>query len=124
MAHTIVGIDLGAREVKFARVEAGFRQAKALGAFAEPVPEGEAPLIERQGEALQRGLARLPQESTLFLAMPGELLTVRMLDLPFSDPRKIDQVVGYELEGQIVHALADVVFDHAVLQTPGADGTS
>jgi general secretion pathway protein L len=124
MAHLIVGIDLGAREVKFARVEAGFRQARPLGAFAEPVPDGEAPLIERQGEALQRGLARLPPESTLFLAMPGEQLTVRVLDLPFSDPRKIDQVVGYELEGQIVHALADVVFDHSVLATPGMEGTS
>ena len=47
--------------------------------------------------------------------MPGDQLSVRVLELPFSDPRKIDQVIGYELEGQIVHAIEDVVFDHLVV---------
>jgi general secretion pathway protein L len=123
MSHTIVGIDLGAYTVKFAMVEAGFRQARMAGSFEEEVPPGDAPLVERQGEALQRGLARLPQESTIFVGMPGDSLAIRVLDLPFSDPRKIDQVVGYELEGQIVHALSDVVFDHVVLRAPAAEGT-
>jgi general secretion pathway protein L len=123
MAHTIVGVDLGAHAVKFALVEAGFRQSRVLGVFAEPVLPGELPLGERQAEAMRRGLDRLPQESTLYLTIPGELCTLRVLDLPFADERKIDQVVGYELEGQIVHALADVVFDHRVLETPGPEGT-
>jgi general secretion pathway protein L len=48
---------------------------------------------------------------------------MRVLDLPFADERKVEQVVGYELEGQIVHSLSDVVFDHRVLQTPGPEGT-
>jgi type II secretory pathway component PulL len=50
------------------------------------------------------------------VAAPGEMLAVRVIDLPFSDARKIEQVVGYELEGQIVHALQDVVFDHVGAQ--------
>src|SRR5687767_586974 len=103
MAHTIVGIDLGSHAVKFALVEAGFRQSRALESFAEPVVPGESPLAERQGEALRRGLDRIGREATTYLAMPGELLTMRVLDLPFSDARKIEQVVGYELEGQIVN---------------------
>jgi general secretion pathway protein L len=37
------------------------------------------------------------------------------MQLPFADARKIDQVVGYELEGLIVNALEDVVFDHVVV---------
>ena len=123
MAHTIVGVDLGAHAVKFALVEAGFRQSRVLGVFAEPVLAGDLPLGERQAEAMRRGLDRLPQESTLYLTMPGELCTLRVLDLPFADERKIEQVVGYELEGQIVHALSDVVFDHRVLETPGPEGT-
>ena len=124
MAHTVVGIDLGAHAVKFSLVEAGFRQSKARGAFAELVDPGELPLAERQMEALRRGLERLPPESTVLYAMPGELLTMRVLELPFSDPRKIDQVVGYELEGQIVHQLSDVIYDHQVLRIAGAEGTS
>jgi general secretion pathway protein L len=124
MAHTIVGIDIGSHAVKFSLVEAGFRQSRVLGAFAEAVAPGELPLGERQGEAVRRGLERLPQEATLYLAMPGELTTLRILDLPFADARKIEQVVGYELEGQIVHALNDVVYDHQVLATPGPEGTA
>jgi general secretion pathway protein L len=124
MPHTIVGIDLGAHAVKFVMVEAGFRQSRILGSFAEPVADGELPFAERQGQALRQGLTRLPDDATLFVALPGEQLAVRLLDLPFTDPRKVDQVVGYELEGQIVHALSDVVFDHALLKTPGNDGAS
>src|SRR5256885_16766002 len=59
-----------------------------------------------------------------YIALPGEMLAVRALDLPFSDPRKIEQVVGYELEGQIVHALSDVVFDHVVLRPSGGEGAT
>ncbi|HEY0714923.1 MAG TPA: pilus assembly protein PilM [Polyangia bacterium] len=121
MSHTVVGIDLGSHAVKFSLVEAGFRQAHARGTFAEPVPGGEAPLIERQMDALRRGLERLPPQSSLQVSMPGEQLTLRVLELPFSDPRKIDQVVGYELEGQIVHALSDIVFDHQVLRSASPD---
>ncbi len=124
MAHTIAGIDLGAHAVKFVMVEVGFRVTKVLGAFQELVPAGDAPLVERQGEALQTGMARLPAETTVYMALGGDMLAVRVLDLPFADPRKIDQVVGYELEGQIVHALSDVVYDHSVLKGARAEGTA
>jgi general secretion pathway protein L len=124
MAHIVTGIDLGTTAVKFVLMEVGFRASRVLSAFAEPVATGDAPFAERQGEALQVGLARLPGESISFLALPGEMLAVRVLDLPFADARKIDQVVGYELEGQIVHALQDVVFDHTTLKATGTEGAS
>jgi general secretion pathway protein L len=124
MAHTVTGIDLGASAVKFVLVDVGFRASHVVSAFEEPVPAGDAPLAERQGEALQAGLARLPSESIPYLAAPGEMLAVRVIDLPFSDARKIEQVVGYELEGQIVHALQDVVFDHVVLKPSAGAGSS
>jgi type IV pilus assembly protein PilM len=114
MAHTVCGIDLGAYSVKLAFFEAGFRATTLRGLEEIPVPAGEAPLIERQLAALREGLSRAPGEVTPYLAVPGDQLSVRVLELPFSDPRKIDQVVGYELEGQIVSAIEDVVFDHLI----------
>jgi len=123
MAHTVTGIDVGAHAVKFVLIDVGFRHTRLLSSFEEIVPAGEAPLAERQGEALQVGLARLPAESIPYMALPGEMLAVRALDLPFADARKIEQVVGYELEGQIVHALQDVVFDHVVLKARGEGST-
>jgi type IV pilus assembly protein PilM len=118
MAHTITGIDLGSRSVKFAVFDVGFRRVRLNTSFEEPVPPGEAPLPERQAEALRAGVARLPSQSTIHMAFPGEMLALRVLDLPFSDARKVEQVVGYELEGQIMHDLSEVVMDHIILSAP------
>ncbi|HEX7597813.1 MAG TPA: pilus assembly protein PilM [Polyangia bacterium] len=121
MAHTITGIDLGSWSVKFAVFDVGFRRVRINRAFEEPVPPGDAPLAERQALALSAGAARLPAESSIYMALPGELLALRVLDLPFADARQIDQVVGYELEGQIMHDLSEVVMDHLVLSAHSVD---
>ena len=118
MAHTITGIDLGSRSIKFAVIDVGFRRVRVNTSFEEPVPAGEAPLDQRQAEALRAGVARLPAQSTIHMALPGEMLALRVLDLPFSDARKVDQVVGYELEGQIMNDLSEVVMDHVILSAP------
>jgi general secretion pathway protein L len=122
MAHIICGIDLGAFSVKFCFLEVGFRSTTLRGLMETAVPSGEGSLLERQVEAVREGFAQA-REATPYFALPGDQLSVRLMQLPFTDARKIDQVVGYELEGQIVHALEDVVFDHLVVgQT--ADGSS
>jgi|SRR5450432_959046 len=123
MAHPICGIDLGAYSIKFVVFEVGFRHTSFRGAFEEIVNDGPGPLLTRQIEALRDGLARVSSDATLYLALPGDALSIRTLDLPFTDQRKIDQVIGYELEGQIVHSLEDVVFDHVTMRT-GEEGSS
>jgi len=105
MAHTITGIDLGAWSVKFTVLEVGFRHTRVLTAYEERVAADERPVAERQREALHQGVERLPSGTTAYVAVPGELVTLRVLDLPFADARKIEQVVGYEMEGQIIHEL-------------------
>ena len=122
MAHIICGIDLGAFSVKFCFLEVGFRATTLRGLMETAVPSGEAPLIERQADAVREGLSQA-REATPYFAIPGDTLSVRLMQLPFTDARKIDQVVGYELEGQIVHALEDVVFDHLVVGESG-EGSS
>src|SRR5580692_3513347 len=122
MAHIICGIDLGAFSVKFAFLEVGFRATTLQGFMETAVPAGDAPLAERQAEAVREGFSQA-REATPYLAMPGDQLSVRLMQLPFTDARKVDQVVGYELEGQIVHALEDVVFDHLVVGAT-AEGSS
>jgi type IV pilus assembly protein PilM len=122
MSHTICGIDLGAFSIKLVMLEVGFRQTHLRGLLETAVPNGDAPLLERQAEAIQEAFSQVSAEATPYLALPGDMLSMRLLDLPFSDPRKIDQVVGYELEGQIVHPLDDVVFDHILVKA--GDGGS
>jgi general secretion pathway protein L len=115
MAHTVCGIDLGTYSVKLALLEAGFRGTTLRGLDEIAVPGGDAPLIERQLQAAREALSQLGSEVTPYLAVPGDQLSVRVLELPFSEARKIDQVVGYELESQIVNPIEDVVFDHLVV---------
>ncbi|HEX2657144.1 MAG TPA: pilus assembly protein PilM [Polyangia bacterium] len=120
MAHPVCGIDIGAYSIKFVVFEVGFRQSLFREAFEERVPEGTEPLIARQVDAIREGLGRVPSDAMLYVALPGDMTSIRSLELPFGDPRKIDQVIGYELEGQIVHALDEVVFDHVIVRTDEA----
>ena len=123
MAHPVCGIDIGAFSIKFVVFDVGFRQNVFRGAFEELVTDGPAPLQERQLEALREGLTRVSSDAMLYVAMPGDALSIRALELPFTDPRKIDQVIGFELEGQIVHALEEVVFDHVTVRS-STEGSS
>ncbi|HEX3698494.1 MAG TPA: pilus assembly protein PilM [Polyangia bacterium] len=123
MAHTICGIDLGTFSVKFVLLEVSFRATRLRGLMETSVPPGEAPLLERQARAVRAGLAEIAGEATPYVAIPGDQLSIRLLELPFTEARKIDQVVGYELEGQIVHALEDVVYDHVVVGSTDVSST-
>ena len=144
MAHPICGIDVGAYSIKFVVFEVGFRQSVFRGAFEELVSENPGPgvsvasatgaaavvaaaagesLLVRQAREVREGLQRVSSDSTLYLAMPGDQLSLRSLELPFVDPRKIDQVIGFELEGQIVHSLDDVVYDHVTVRRGDSGST-
>ena len=122
MAHTIVGIDLGCARGQIRAGRGGLSPVARAGVLRRAGASGRGAAGRAPGRGAAPRAGPAAAEATMYLAMPGELLTVRVLDLPFSDPRKIEQVVGYELEGQIVHALSEVVFDHLVLETPGPRG--
>ena len=77
MAHTVCGIDLGTYSVKLALLEAGFRATTLRGLDEIAVPPGEAPLIERQLQAVREALSQLGSEVTPYLAIPGDQLSVR-----------------------------------------------
>src|SRR5262249_31627790 len=59
-------------------------------------------------------------DSTVYAAMPGDQLSLRLMALPFSDPRKIDQVIGFELESQILAPIDEVLHEHKIVGSSGA----
>src|SRR5205823_5455423 len=72
-------------------------------------------------ERLRAGLAALeltpplgPNDS-IAVALPGPLAATHLITLPFSDPRRIEQVLPAEVEGAIPFDLSEVVWDAAVL---------
>lgn len=115
MAHVITGIDVGTYAVKFVCIETGFRKAKVQTAFEQLVAAGPEPLEERQSRAVRAGLDQIAHEMTCYAALPGDRLAVRRLLFPIADARKVEAAIPFELEGEIVSPLEEVVFDYEFL---------
>jgi general secretion pathway protein L len=123
MAHNVLGIDLGAYSVKVAELSAGFRQARLVGLYEKrllPREEGESELARRA-----RTLKALLDEEELKAEMCATTLggeaVLRLLELPFSERKKIEQILRYELESQVLGDVEDMVLDFVVAE-PGQGG--
>jgi general secretion pathway protein L len=119
MARRILGIDLGASAVKVVLVDSTYRGFTVAGAAARPVAaaaEGGPPLRDRQMDALRELLAGEGFTfETAVVSLSGTGVSAPVVTLPFTDPRRIEQTVGFEVEGQIPFDLADVAWDWQVL---------
>lgn len=124
MAHKILGIDLGAWSVKVAELEAGFRQAQLVGLYErrlEPKVEGESEL-ERAARTIQALIAEERLEPEMCAATLGGEAMIRLLAMPFSDRKKIEQVLGFELESHVLGEIEGLEIDF-VTSTTNAQGT-
>src|SRR5205807_606209 len=74
---------------------------------------------------LEAGLAALDlipplgPDDSIAVALPGSLVATHLIALPFSDPRRIAQVLPAEVEAAIPFDLSEVVWDAAILGVPG-----
>ena len=110
--HRIVGLDVSGDNLRLVALESGFRGYSVLEARSAPLPEGATP-----AERLKAALAQLPrgEDDTYAVAMPGAQVASHLVTLPFTDARRIEQVLPGEVEGAIPFDLEEVVWDHAVL---------
>jgi general secretion pathway protein L len=70
----------------------------------------------RHGAAVRALLAERGWSfDTAVVAFPGAGLSTSVVTLPFTDVRRIEQTVGFEVEGQIPFDLADVAWDWQAL---------
>ena len=116
MAHKILGIDLGAYSVKIAELEAGFRQAQLVGLYEKRLVEpreGES-VIEQQARTARELIEEENLEPEMVAStMAGEAI-IRLLTLPFAERKKIEQVLGFELESHILGELDGLVTDFVI----------
>jgi general secretion pathway protein L len=120
MPQRILGLDLGATAVRAVVLESSYRTYAVTAAAAAPVAplaEGGPPLRDRQLEAA-RALLAAPELAfdTALVAVPGAS-ALHVVTLPFTDPRRIEQTIGFEVEGQIPFDLAEVAWDWQQLRT-------
>ena len=119
--HRIVGLDQTQESLRVATLQGGFRGFAVQDVRTAPLPnDGEGPA--RFAAALA-GLGLTPPlspDDAVAVALPGALVATHLLTLPFTDPKRIEQVLPAEVEGAIPFDLSEVVWDYAILaQTNG-----
>src|SRR5581483_12219550 len=59
------------------------------------------------------------------VSLPGQLVSTREMAVPFADPKKLRQIVPFEVESQLPFDLEEVAIDYLLLQSNAdAGGTS
>lgn len=118
MAQRVLGVDLGAHTIKVAELDVGFRTVQLRNLRTSSV-------VWQPGGPLASSLASLPEglrveeHDTVSIALPGDHVLLRVLNVPFSDPRKLQAVVGNELADDMPWEFEDVVYDHVMTSQPG-----
>ncbi len=108
----VLGLDLGSHTLKGVIVETTYRGAAVKGFVSAPVPpDGE------RHDRLKAALAQLTAGAPLIadsvvVSMPGTGLATHPIALPFSDPKKIESTLGFEVESQLPYDLDEAVYDH------------
>lgn len=110
----VLGLDLGSHTLKGVIVETTYRGATVKSYFTAPVPpDGERldrlkaalPLLVEQGAALV---------DSVVISLPGTTLATHPIALPFTDPKKIESTLAFEVESQLPYDLDDAIYDHQV----------
>ncbi len=107
----ILGLDLGAYSVKALLLESNFRSF-TVRAFTEVKLNPETGLKGALETLKAGGHLAADQE---VVAAPGCSVATHVITLPFSDPRRIEATLGFEVEGQLPYDLSEVVYDHQQL---------
>lgn len=120
MPQRILAIEVDQQVLKAAVVETTFRDFRVAGFYEEAVGA--------DGNDLAEHLRHLVtdhdlQGATVLSALPGDLVSVRTMFLPFRDRKRLDQTVPFELETQVPFGLDEIVVDYQVLQRDKAGST-
>jgi type IV pilus assembly protein PilM len=116
MAQRILGLDIGAWSVKATVIESSLRKTSVV-AFREhhiPVDTAGQPLPDGLRAVVQATIAGLEFDTVASAVPPAQVLT-RELDIPFSDPRRIAQVLPFQLESLIPRPMDAVSHDYQVI---------
>ena len=95
----VLGLDLGAHNIKAVELRQTFRGLEPVQMRVHPRALPDAPLPE-----LLRRFVNMHQLPTdhIIAALPGEKLSVRHMEFPFRDTKRLTAAVPFEVEGENV----------------------
>ncbi len=124
MAQMIVGLDVGANSIKVARVESSLLRFEFVDFEQHFLPTNvDLPWEQLVGNVLRVLFSEPSMRADRIIAsIPGRFVSTRLIRLPFTDRKKIDQTLPFEIEGLIPLPLESVLLDYQPLDS-GPDGT-
>jgi general secretion pathway protein L len=111
----ILGLDLGSFSVKAVTLETTLRSAAVKGFIEVPVQNGD--LKAALGELLVKNPVNADQ---IIVSMPGLSLATHPISLPFSDPKRIESTLAFEVEDELPFDLTEAVYDYQVASLDNA----
>ena len=103
MGQRVVALELASEYVRAAVADRSWNSFELIGVFEQERADDEADL----SGALARLIAKTGQPNVLISALPGEFVAKRLLELPFTDKRRLNQVVPFALEEHMPFAIDD-----------------
>lgn len=123
MTQKILAIDLGTHSLKALLLERRFEEFEILD-FSEIVLNHQLRLghEEQLALALEQllGDAKWLTSDVVVTALPGHLMSSRVLEMPFASTKRIQDVLNFELENHIPVSVEDIFSDFHVLQQKDA----
>jgi type IV pilus assembly protein PilM len=117
MPQKIIGLDIGSYSIKAVQLRRTFRGFELTGFHEKKIPrEGEiAP-----SDAVAQALAELLDEGHLsgdvvITSIPGHQVSARIIKLPFSDRKRLDQVIPFEVEGYTPFNIEEMVVSYHIV---------
>ncbi|MHB8482730.1 MAG: type II secretion system protein GspL [Nitrospiria bacterium] len=104
----IIGLEFDTRRVRFAELEENWGGKLTLSDCGEfSIDSGKPP-----DSAFQK---RVSQADQIIVSLPGHLISSRVVSLPFTQPKKIEQVLPYEVEPLFPFELDRLILTHQIL---------
>ncbi|NTX50980.1 pilus assembly protein PilM [Myxococcus sp. CA039A] len=119
----ILGLDLGSHSVKGVVLEARTK-GHATRSYVEVRRAQEGERADTLRAAVQELIGKLPpgHADQVVVALPGPALITHSLSLPFSDGKRIEATLPFEIGSLLPFDISDVVYDYQVVGQKETDG--
>ncbi|MDO8519543.1 MAG: pilus assembly protein PilM [Deltaproteobacteria bacterium] len=125
MAQTTLGIDIGSYSIKICEIRRLLREFEVIHFSEHILEQGSRLTHEELVASALRGILEkneiLPE--TVAVSLPAHLLSCRILDLPFTNIKKIEQTLEFELESHIPVSLDELLVDYHIISIGEAHST-
>jgi general secretion pathway protein L len=110
----VLGLDLGSWSVKAVLFETTMR-GYTTRAYGEARRAAEGDKVETLRAALTELFGRQPMPADqVVVALPGPALATHVLTLPFTDTKRIEATIPFEVESQLPFDLSAAVYDYQI----------